>query len=310
MYSREQILKGLQEPRFAALQFNRRIADSFLTKLRPKANFFEEDWDNLIILDSCRYDLFKSVIDKKEYLEYRWSPGSNSQEFIQSHTAQEPLDDVVWVTANPFVSGHRQDIFKVVDVWDTGWDDKLQTVHPKTMKQAAVEAEKEYPNKRLVVQFMQPHYPFIDEFSQRELPAHSTFDREFDENGNIKHKAEGQNIWEYLKTDQVSKQDIWKGYKENLKIALPIAEKLSDEITGQTVITSDHGNELGGYGFPIPIRLYGHPRGLRSKNLVKVPWLVNETETRKQITAGNIPDESGTADESINDRLRALGYKN
>jgi len=39
MYSREQILKGLQEPRFAALQFNRRIADSFLTKLRPKANF-------------------------------------------------------------------------------------------------------------------------------------------------------------------------------------------------------------------------------------------------------------------------------
>jgi|AntRauMinimDraft_4_1070384.scaffolds.fasta_scaffold02356_2 hypothetical protein len=309
MYSKGQILKGVRDPRFAALQFNRRFADDILTKIRPKTNFFEEDWDNLLILDSCRYDLLKSVSDGADSLEYRWSPGSNSEEFIQYHTAGGPLNDVVWVTANPFVSRHRSEIFKVIDVWDTGWDDELQTVLPKTVKQAAVAAEKEYPNKRLVVQFMQPHYPFIDEFSQTELPAHSTFDTEFDEDGEIQNKTEGRDIWEYLRANDVSKHDLWTGYRENLQTVLPIAQQLGDQLTGRTVITSDHGNELGGYSFPVPIRLYGHPRGLRSKNLVKVPWLISDSPKRKEITGEDMSVDSEHVDGSITDRLRALGYQ-
>jgi len=75
------------------------------------------------------------------------------------------------------------------------------------------------------------------------------------------------------------------------------------------VITSDHGNELGGYSFPVPIRLYGHPRGLRSKNLVKVPWLISDSPKRKEITGEDMSVDSEHVDGSITDRLRALGYQ-
>lgn len=43
---------------------------------------------------------------------------------------------------------------------------------------------------------------------------------------------------------------------------------------GTTVVTSDHGNHLGEFATPFPIRLYGHPEGIRTPELIRVPWLV------------------------------------
>ncbi|MFW6130788.1 MAG: hypothetical protein ACOC56_06340 [Atribacterota bacterium] len=37
--------------------------------------FLEEEWDNLIILDACRYDTFKKYNDISEDLEFRYSRG-------------------------------------------------------------------------------------------------------------------------------------------------------------------------------------------------------------------------------------------
>lgn len=304
MYSPGQILEGLQNPRFAALHFNRRFADSILKKFRPPTDFFTEDWDNLLILDASRYDMMTAADLGIGSLEYRWSPGSDSSEVVEFHIDNQTLDDVVWVTANPWVSKHREKIFEVIDMWETGWDDELQTVPPETMQEAALEAASEYPNKRLVVHFMQPHYPFIGEFGRSELPTHRTFTG----GGLVTEQNEEQSVWEQLRDGTVSEADVWKAYTENLDVVLPVARDLCADLTGRSVITSDHGNELGKRAFPVPIRLYGHPSGLRTKNLVKVPWIVYEGTERKAITAGEMETKSSTDTEVIEDRLSALGY--
>ena len=61
---------------------------------------------------------------------------------------------------------------KIVSVWKDGWDDSLKTVLPRNLVDAAINAEKEFPNKRLIKLFMQPHIPFIGNL---ELPQ---FNRE------------------------------------------------------------------------------------------------------------------------------------
>lgn len=306
MFTPGQILEGLRDPRFAALQFNRRFADAVLKKFRPKTDFFEKDWDNLVILDACRYDMIKEADIGSGTFDYQWSPGSNSEEFVQYHTENRTLDDVVWVTANPWVSKHREHIFNVVDMWEKGWDDEKQTVPPEAMREAAHEAETEYPNKRLVVHFMQPHYPFIGEFGKGELPTHKTFTG----GGIVTEETDKKSIWDQLQAGDVAQTDIWKAYTENLEIVLPIARELCEKLSGRSVITSDHGNELGNRALPVPIRIYGHPRGLRTKNLVKVPWVVYEGSQEKTIIPGEMTSGTEADGEVVEERLQALGYYN
>ena len=65
--------------------------------------------------------------------------------------------------------------------------------------------------------------------------------------------------------------------KENLKLVMKEVKKLFDELHGKVVITSDHGNHLGEY------RVFGHMKGLRTKQLVKVPWLVVKDEEKEVV---------------------------
>lgn len=301
----EKISTAVNRPRFAALQFNRAFSDLLFTRFRPRTNFFEEDWDNLIILDACRYDLFKSVWSGSEPIDYRWSPASQSEEFIKFHSRYNDLSDTVWVTANPWVSKFGEGLYDIVDVWDEGWDEELQTVLPETVRDAAISAQERYPDKRLVVHFMQPHYPFIGEFAQEFLPSHRTFTGD----GLIQDNYEEFKIWDLLERGEVSREAVWRGYLENLELVLPIATDLARNLTGRSVITSDHGNELGGRLFPFPIAIYGHPGRLRTKNLVKVPWVLFESEDRPRITTGTPVMESSETETVIDDRLKALGYR-
>lgn len=51
--------------------------------------------------------------------------------------------------------------------------------------------------------------------------------------------------------------------------------KLIDFFSGTPVITADHGESFGEWvHLLIPIRFYGHGKYVRSKVIVKVPWLI------------------------------------
>jgi hypothetical protein len=127
-----------------------------------------EDWDNLLILDACRYDMFTDRIDLEGTLESRISMGSTSEEFMERNFVGEQFHDTVYVNANPYIPklGLDDDTFHaVVDCLDD-WDIELETVPPEPVARAARNAHERYSDKRLIIHFMQPHAPFIGEYGR------------------------------------------------------------------------------------------------------------------------------------------------
>lgn len=274
-------------------------------------NFMEEDWDNLIILDGCRHDMYEEMCDGDSKLEHRISPGCSTREFLSNTFIECNYHDTVYVTANPQLALRLDtDIFHdVIHVWKTDWDDDLETVRPEAMTEQTIEARKRYPNKRIISHYIQPHYPFIGPYAQNNIDDQSGV-------GLSKKLADGQNfqmteipVWDKLRIGELDEEVVWKAYRENLEITLPHMSELETELPGKTVITSDHGNLVGERFGKLPLRFYGHPTGIRAENLVKVPWhIVNDGE-RIRVTS----DAPRTLDEEIddnvvNDRLEALGY--
>jgi len=167
----------------------------------------EEDWDTLIILDACRYDVLREVMGAD--IDYRVSRGSSTLEWVRENFTDWKSDDIVYVTANPWVNRLAADSFhRIIPVWKDGWDDKLDTVHPKTMTEYAKKAAKEYPDKRLIVHYMQPHQPYIVE--KWSLPAIMSAD--------------------YMRPKEITRQfergnlgplAVWDAYKRSLEATLP-----------------------------------------------------------------------------------------
>jgi hypothetical protein len=270
---------------------------------------FAEDWDNLLVLDACRYDMFERYADLPGRLEHRNTRGTSTMEFLKANFAGRDLRDTVYVTANPQLYHNREeidaDLYRVVDVWqEEGWNAEYGTVLPETVTEHAIRAAREYRKKRLVVHYIQPHYPFIGsdtEFDKRHLVASDTGG-----NGNG-----SENVWGQLMTGTLdaTPADVWQPYVANLKRALPHVEELLSNLDGRTVVTADHGNMIGERSFPIPVREWGHPRGTYTEQLVRVPWLVHDNGPRRTVLAGRpISTTNGVDGEMVADRLEHLGY--
>ena len=263
---------------------------------------FAEDWDTLCILDACRYDMFARCSNLPGQLERRESRGSATTEFLRANLDGRDLRDTVYVTANPQLYRNREsiavDFHDVIHVWrEEGWDEEYGTVLPETVTEYAFRAAEKYPNKRLVVHYMQPHYPFIG--------SETDFDK-----GHLTG-AQRENVWNQLLlgTLDAERETVWRIYEANLERALPHVETLMTELDGKTVVTADHGNMIGERAFPLPIREWGHPRGIYTDELVTVPWLVHENGPRREIRAGDATETSEAVEESVvADRLRDLGY--
>jgi hypothetical protein len=267
----------------------------------------DEDWDNLFVLDGCRADLFEAEADFGRFDGYTQvrSPGSMTAEWVEESFTDRAFGDTVYVSGNPYVSRIAGDAFHAIEsVWrDTSDRTEMGTVHPATMADAARQAATEFPDKRLIVHFMQPHYPFID---CDEL-FFSPWDPDESIDGRSEPKDRPHNAWQALQMGLVERDVVWDAYANNLRLVLPHVLSLADDVQGRTVVTADHGNLFGERGWPIPIRVYGHPQGLRTAALTTVPWATIDGERRTVIDDGtHVVAEDDDA--KANERLRALGY--
>lgn len=256
-------------------------------------DIFSEDWDNCLILDACPYSLFEQQNTIDGRLESRTSRASATVEFLESNIAGRDLRDVVYITANPqYERNHDRvsaDFHEVIRVYDDqGWNDDVRTVLPSTMTDAVIEAGEKYPNKRLLAHYIQPHYPFLGETAEQNLHQDSLA------------------IWRFLIEGELDYSDeiLRQAFIETLDIALPEVKRAIDSLEGKTVVTADHGQIIGERAYPIPIREYGHPRGIYIPELVNVPWLICDGD-RKTITEGE-PSQIDMTD--VTERLRDLGY--
>jgi hypothetical protein len=256
---------------------------------------FAEDWDNLLILDACRYDSFAEQSTLDGTLESRISRASATREWVHANFTDRQLHDVVYISANPNYRKVADEIgaavHAYVDVWrdDTLVGEENTVVPPETVTEHALDAAEKYPNKRLLVHYVQPHYPFIGPTGEEHFDPTETL-----EAVSTKHSLTDNRL------DQA--------YRENLDIVLDEVERLLDALGGKTVVSADHGELLGERLSPLPLRAYGHPNGVYVDELVKVPWLVHTSGERKEPVA-EAPTERDEVDEdALEEQLRNLGY--
>ncbi|OLZ40166.1 hypothetical protein A6E15_03855 [Natrinema saccharevitans] len=261
-----------------------------------------EDWDNLIILDACRYDYFERLNTIDGTLYKAPSKGKKSWEFMRENFATGEFHDTVYVTANPFSTDLDAETFYHIDhLHADRWDEDIGTVQPDDVVSAAIAAHEQHPDKRLIVHFMQPHRPYLGETADK-------LRRRLDLQGYGKHD-EGIQIWGAVKQRDVTFQEIRDAYTESLEIALGHVEELLEAVPGKSVVTADHGEMLGERVYPFTSRVWGHMEGFSTPTLREVPWLVIGADDRREIRSSDpIESERELDDDEITDRLEALGY--
>jgi hypothetical protein len=286
----------------------------------PKGdNILDKEWDILIILDACRWDAFDKVIngmgkiidsgaffERREYnkTSYIISVASTTGEFIQNTFKGRDCKDIIYISSTPWISDYAltqlpgmQNIgynpfYKIVPTYNTDptkyksmserpWD---PVINPKDVTKIAMEMHKDFPSKRLIIHYMQPHVPFIGKTKiSQELwePMRKEMFRidkmihgcDSPRKGEYKPQA---SIWEVMKEGILTREFMWKAYIDNLKFVL---EELKEwkKFKGKIIITADHGMCFLDWG------LDGYPSGLRIEELVKVPWYcVKEREEIKK----------------------------
>lgn len=309
MHSLTELTRALRNPRVFKDAVVRRTwaAHSLTTRflLGRRDNMIpDREWDNLLLLDACRHDVFKEVSNLPGDLEAYYSIASNTSEFIDKTFKNRRFPEIVCVTATPkYQSRGAHDSFHdLIQVWKDHWDDHYRTVLPNAMNREILKAHEKYPNKRILAHYIQPHQPFIGR-TGRQLPHQVQFAGE-----TIQVDKDQPNVWDAIRTGKYDPKVVSKAYKENLEIVLPAVESLLDELSGITVVTSDHGNVFGGLR---DFGIIGHPRGRHIKNLIKVPWHTYQNGERKVISI----DEDATepykdvhGDELVKSRLADLGY--
>lgn len=292
MYGISELYRGLEEPRFVIAELNRLFTHKTNgVSFNPDGvDIFDEDWDNLVLLDACRYDTFENVADLPGELDYRTSRGSTSTEFIRGNFTDKTLHDVVYVSANRFYAKMRDDIDSDVhDFVPVELDaPDVASSMPSTVTDRALETAEQYPNKRLIVHYLQPHQPYLSPESQ--------------------HLENGSHIYDTIAKNEMSKSEIVEAYRDNLRFVLDEVERLLATLQGKTVISADHGELFGERQRPIPMRDYGHPEGVYVEELVKVPWHTSSNGPRKNIVSEQ-PSKKTDVTGEVDEQLRNLGYR-
>jgi len=254
-------------------------------------NIFEREWDVCIILDACRADAMLEVEPECEFLsdgDEIWSVGSTSSEWMRStFTTQfhDAIGETAYVTANPHSALLDWDRFAHVEpVYEYGWDNGLDTVPAEQVTDAAIEVARQDIADRLVVHYMQPHFPSVPR--------------------PIGHGEGFENVWKGLMIGRRSRDVVWDSYLENLRYVLDAVHLLLENVSGAVVITADHGNAMGEWW------VYEHPVGIPLRSVRSVPWYRTTADDQRGYhpemslyTGGSIPEE--TVDEQLS-RLGCL----
>lgn len=247
----------------------------------------KEQWDIALVLDACRYDIFEEV--HKEYLpsgklEKRIG-ASDTFDWLHSVFNGSKTNDMVYVSAHPGINGKgvawgdfnaNERFYKVYDAWLTAWDWNIGSSLPGGVAEVAAKAISHHIDRRVVIHFMQPHFPY------RKAPCPSTY---FDlrcakKNSKLAVLLERllRNVinsldvncsrfriayWKLKKLlrlnfledlneiywREYSAEDLRHFYRDNLEWVLDsvveIVQKFDDR---RIVITSDHGEALGERG--------------------------------------------------------------
>lgn len=291
----ELLTRAFRDPGLVGLGLNRAYYDRMGNSqynTRGTDVFEDEDWDNLILLDACRADVYAEMTPFAGAPETRQSRGSASKQFVRGNFQNKRLHDVVYISGNRWYLQLQEELNCELHAYHDVERDVADgfVPSPEAVTQSVLDLKDEYPNKRLLVHYMQPHYPYLD-------TDNDAFD--LDRTG----------LRETVRGSDVSYEDVREAYRSNLRYVLEHVQTLVEELDGKTVISSDHGEMLGDRLTPFPVRWVGHPPGIFTDKLVTVPWHVVADGPRRTVTA-DPPVASDAVDMTeVEQNLKDLGYK-
>jgi len=224
------------------------------------------DWKTLIILDACRYDYFKEVVEEEGYdfnYEPVWSAGSDTGRWYDNTWHANHYKDTVLVSDSPVPwrndwQRHNEKFHRSYPLWK----ERGQTLNTfLSLQDVVLKANKlnvVHKNKRTFIHLIPPHLPYYTEEGMNWLI--DNFGKTVLGNGRLYNHVQryGQKHgWVKLK----------QYYKDNIKTALN--ELFKHNWATKTVITSDHGELIGEGG------RYTHSLGYLSEDPVlrTVPWV-------------------------------------
>ena len=294
-------------------QFLDLINGPFQTRVYPGrsgVDIMDADWDVLIVCDACRADTFERVVDVDQFDSYQreTSKASQTGEWLTENFSDTKHGDTVYVAGNPMVSKWVPEQWhQLIEAWRDGYDPEFAQVHADIITDYAIDALDDYPDKRVIVHYMQPHAPFVN-YPDLHYSAWGGFEKLDSEIEEIERGP--SSVWHAAAQGLVDNNRVWQAYDDNLDYVMPEVMRLIDSLSEGTkaVITSDHGNVIKKYSYPIPIPVSGHPRYHRIKGLVTVPW-AEVTPGRRRVTESSVSSESTAKKRELDERLNALGYK-
>jgi len=284
---------------FEYMERSRGIA-TYRSRLR-QTNIYSEDWDVLIILDACRTDTLQDATSEPEYdifdvKDARYSVGSHSKQWMERTFVDEYSDEMTettYINGNPHseLCLNDDDFGALVDVWKSNWEESLGTVPPEPITDHAIKAGRTHSPERMIVHYMQPHFPSIP---YPELDSGMDINR-------FGSKWKG-NIWDRLRKGAVEKELVKKAFEDNLRYVLDDVKRLLDNVDADSVVvTSDHGTAFGEHGF------YGHQPTVINP-VRRVPWFETSGEDLCEYEP-TLSETSESKEEDLEARLRALGYR-
>jgi len=295
-------------------------AEAALSALTPLANAYATpvwtvDWDVCLVLDACRLDLWGEVVGDEFAHTSAWSVGSASPEWMANTFAPEydqQVAETAYVTANPFSgkdgaeSSYLNDrTFPLADrgfahldeAWRDGWptSDGLPTVDPSTLTDRAMWAADNTAAERTIVHYMQPHIPF----KKRPEWCDGWDIQGFGVGGGRADK----DAWHRVRDGELPADEFWNAYAANLEWVLKEVRRWVETTDGRVLITSDHGNAMG------ELRQWSHPPGSANPALRRVPFVLVDGDGDREREYGCEPPTASEADDDVEARLAALGYR-
>lgn len=280
-------------------------------------DFYSRDWDLLILLDACRWDLMEEIEDEYDWIESSgtfMSPASHSREFLHKTFMSGPSGlekfhawmkivqdpDNMDIMDEHWDMSHREEIGKTAYItWNVfaqmldkdsfhtfkplgraKWGDDEAILNPRRITDETIRAMRDGEPEYAIAHYMQPHTPFRNDSS-------------IEESGSV---------WDRIQTGTKDRDVAWEEYKDNLRWVMDEVELLIENVDAEkVVISADHGNVVGEWG------CYGHRPYTPIPAVKKVPWVKTTATDTGQYTPETEMDETVTEDVT-QERLAALGY--
>lgn len=158
---------------------------------------------------------------------------------------------------------------------------------PRYVTDRGIAVGRKYDFDRLILHYLQPHPPYVANAveSGRELEQYES------------------DWWGYF-GETGDYETIWNTYLDELRYVLDDIEILLKNIDADSVVISaDHGESFGEYWE------FGHKTGSINPTVRTVPWVKTTANDTGSYTPSISPPSDTESDDSVDDRLAALGYR-